>query len=73
MKCACGLNMQDNGRGAMYCDNCDSVQPQEAVGMARRKTQQDIRFDMYWLREEEKYENNVGTPNTEPEGGTTNE
>ena len=71
--CACGLPMLDNGRGAYFCDNCDQVQPQESE-FGRRKTTQDIRYQMYWVREEEKYKDNtVGTPNNEPEGGTTNE
>jgi len=49
MKCRCGLPMLVNAGGARYCENCDGVQDQEGV-FARRKTKEDIRFDMYWLR-----------------------
>jgi hypothetical protein len=61
--------MRESDRGAYYCPNCDQVQPQEAMLMERRKTKEDIRFQMYWLREFSLYEDNtkkdVGNPNSE--------
>lgn len=69
--------MEDNGNGAFLCENCDSPQPQEAAGMERRKTPQDIRFDMYWLRviKNEYTDNTKTSSKDEPDettGGTDN-
>jgi len=56
-------------RGAWYCENCDFLQAHEPFGMARRKTQYDIRFDMSWLRTiNQEYKDNT----TPPAVGTTN-
>lgn len=79
-KCRCGLSMMTTAGGGKYCTNCDETQPQEAWGMERRKTQQDVRFEMYWLRTEEReYTDNrknkpeVGTPNPDEPEETPNE
>jgi len=50
IKCRCGTRMIPNAFGAMICENCDQCQPQESFGIERRKTKQDIRYDMHWLR-----------------------
>ena len=52
VKCRCGMAMMPTtGDGEGYvCPNCDHVQPQEAIGFERRKTAQDIRYEMFWLR-----------------------
>ena len=69
--CACGSNMNDNGWGVFYCENCDYPQPQQYMAMERRKTKEDIRFEMFWVRQEEEYKDNtvedVGNPNKEGE------
>lgn len=68
VKCRCGLGMTVLSGGARFCQNCDTVQPQEAFGYSRRKTTQDVRFEMSWLRTiSEEY-----VDNTQPEVGTTN-
>lgn len=68
VRCRCGLPMQVTARGAEYCENCDSIQPQQAMGLPRKPTREDIRFKSYWLIEEAKYEDNTVQ---EDEGGTT--
>jgi hypothetical protein len=70
VKCRCGLTMLVSTRGARYCENCDTVQPHEPYGYERRKTREDIRFDMSWLQTiNREYTDNthkeVGTANTE--------
>lgn len=65
--CRCNSPMQTTVGGAKYCENCDSSQPQEYMGFARRKTREDIRFDMYWLKQIEQYEDN-----TKPKAGPDN-
>lgn len=77
VKCACGLQMEDNGLGAFLCENCDTTQPQETLSLSRRKTKQDIRFDMYWLRViNTEYEDNTKSDSKEDseenDGGNTN-
>ena len=68
-KCRCGLPRSTTTGGARFCPNCDTVQSQEPFGIARRKTPQDIRFEMSWLRTINKeYKDNtkktdVGNPN----------
>lgn len=63
-KCTCGLR-KING----LCVNCDAVQPQENFKFARKKTVQDIRYEMYWLRTiADEYEDNT----TPPDVGSTN-
>ena len=71
--------MSQTQGGGWFCENCDVVQPQEPFRLARRKTAQDIRFEMSWLRTINKeYKDNtkkkknpdVGTPNIEGEGET---
>jgi hypothetical protein len=70
-KCRCGLPMQPTQGGGRRCENCDTVQSQEPFGIARRKTAQDIRFEMSWLRTINKeYKDN--TKKKKPEVGTTN-
>jgi hypothetical protein len=54
MKCACGTQMDETENGLFVCDNCDFPQRQEYRSMERRKTPEDIRFDMYWLRKIKK-------------------
>lgn len=50
-KCHCGTGMllTASGKGQV-CPNCDVLQMQESFSLARRKTAEDIRFNMYWLR-----------------------
>jgi len=50
IKCRCGLLMLVMDDGALFCENCDWTQPQEAFGLVRNKTIYDIRFNMAWLR-----------------------
>lgn len=53
-KCRCGLRMTELRMSGIYaCGNCDQLQPQEMspFNMKRRKTVQDVRFDMSWLQE----------------------
>lgn len=72
--CRCGLPMLSTTGGARYCENCDGIQAQERLGMSRRVTREDIRFNMHWLREMDNMKDNtkpeVGNPNTEVEGDT---
>lgn len=64
--CQCGQVMKANAKGARYCDNCDFPQPQQALGMSRRLTSSDIRFNMFWMMQESEYvDNTVGNPNME--------
>lgn len=74
--CRRGLTMRVTEGGARYCINCDSTQPQESLGMSRRKTDRDVRFDMSWLSTmNAEYKDNtnpeVGNPNPEEETGET--
>lgn len=67
--------MEDNGLGAFMCDNCDTPQPQERLGMERRKTKEDIAFDMHWLRViNSEYSDNRESKDDsdETDGGTEN-
>jgi hypothetical protein len=67
--CQCGQVMKANHKGARYCDNCDFNQPQQVLGMSRRLTSSDIRFNMFWMLQENEYvDNTVGTPNIEESG-----
>lgn len=66
--CRCGLTMRTTPGGAKYCANCDTTQPQEAMGLTRRKTDRDIRFEMSWL----STMNAEYTDNTKPEVGNPN-
>ena len=78
-KCRCGMSMFTTDGGARLCENCDVVQSQEPFGIARRKTPQDIRFEMSWLRTINKeYKDNtkkkgpeVGSPNSADNEGET--
>lgn len=76
-RCHCGTTMRTTAGGAKYCENCDQVQPQQQYGMARRKTTKDIRYEMYWVRQEALYKDNTkqdevgSTDPEEDEGGTT--
>lgn len=70
-RCRCGLPMTLTQGGAKVCENCDTVQSQEPFGIARRKTPQDIRFEMSWLRTINKeYKDN--TKKKKPEVGSPN-
>lgn len=69
VRCRCGLAMQLTAGGAQYCENCDGVQAQQVLGRPRLKTREDVRFEMYWVKEESKYEDNT-KPNNEDEGDT---
>lgn len=69
VKCHCGMRMLPTPRGAMVCENCDQLQPQETMGMRRNKTREDVRFDMYWLQVfNNEYRDNTLKP---PATGTT--
>lgn len=61
-RCKCGMNMMRSVGGALFCANCDQVQPQEPHRIKRRKTPNDIRFDMAWLMIiKEEYKDNTTT------------
>lgn len=47
--CRCGLGMSSTRNGTRYCENCDTVQPQEPHGLPRTITRNDVRFDASWL------------------------
>jgi hypothetical protein len=47
--CRCGRAYVTTLGGALYCENCDSPQVRELLGMQRMRTREDIRYDLYWL------------------------
>ena len=55
-KCRCGIDRK-NKSGAWFCPNCDAPQPQEkgVNHQPRKRTPQDIRFDVYWTQEMREY------------------
>jgi hypothetical protein len=75
MMCPCGTQMEDNGLGAFLCSNCDTVQPMQYLGYTRRKTTQDIRYEMHWVQViDSEYKDNTKPESNEDsaptDGGT---
>ena len=54
VKCQCGLAMKLTRGGGLICPNCDTVSVLENMGIPRRRTVQDVRFDLYWLAQMNK-------------------
>lgn len=72
VKCRCGLPMTATQGGGRLCENCDTVQSQEPFRIARRKTPQDIRFEMSWLRTITKEYKDNTKKKKKPDVGSTN-
>lgn len=55
-KCMCGIERKDKN-SVWFCPNCDACQPQEwgEQPNPRKRTPQDIRFDVFWTQEMKRY------------------
>lgn len=55
-KCKCGIERKRK-KTVWFCPNCDACQPQEGGEdpQPRKRTPQDIRFDVYWTQEMKIY------------------
>jgi len=52
-KCRCGQRLVDLN-GVALCANCDQLQQVEVFGRLRRRTAEDIRFELSWAAQIEK-------------------
>ena len=55
-KCKCGINRTEQA-GFWFCPNCDQGQPQQLGDnpKPRKRTPQDVRFDVYWTQQMREY------------------